>query len=154
MDNLRPSKDDYFMDIAKLVSSRSTCLRKKVGAVIVKDGRIIATGYNGSPRGLAHCETCYREDNAIPSGTRYELCRSIHAETNAIVQCAIHGNSMSKSTIYCTHAACMMCARIMVNAGVERLVLPYYSEFTDNNGISCLDPYQTLWEGRVLIEYV
>ena len=121
----RPSWDEYFMKITHLVSERSTCMRRRVGALIVKDKRIISTGYNGSPRGLAHCLEigCMREQLGIPSGERHEMCRGAHAEQNAIIQAASSGVSIEGATMYCTTAPCSTCAKMIINAGIERLVL-------------------------------
>jgi dCMP deaminase len=121
----RPTWDEYFMKITHLVSERSTCMRRKVGAIIVKDKRIISTGYNGAPRGLAHCLEigCLREQLEIPSGERHEMCRGAHAEQNAIIQAASSGISMEGATMYCTTAPCSTCAKMIINAGIERLVL-------------------------------
>jgi dCMP deaminase len=121
----RPSWDEYFMKIADLVSERSTCLRRAVGAIIVKDKRIISTGYNGAPRGLDHCLQigCMRERLGIPSGERHELCRGAHAEQNAIIQAASAGSSMEGATMYCTTAPCSTCSKMIINAGIVRLVL-------------------------------
>jgi dCMP deaminase len=112
------------MEIAELVSSRSTCLRRQVGAVLVRDKHIIATGYNGAPRGITHCMEagCLREKLGIPSGERHEMCRGTHAEQNAIIQAALHGVSTAGSTLYCTHQPCILCAKMLINAGVERVV--------------------------------
>lgn len=125
----RPSWDDYFMAIAEQVAGRSTCLRRATGAVLVKDKRILATGYNGVPKGLAHCEIvgCIREQQQIPSGSRHELCRGIHAEQNAVIQAAKHGIAMDGATAYCTHQPCVLCAKILLNAGVVDIVFaePY-----------------------------
>lgn len=120
----RPNWDQYFMEIANVVSKRSTCLRRKVGAVIVKNKQIVATGYNGTPSGLAHCaETgCLREQLNVPSGKMHELCRGIHAEQNAVVQAAYHGVSVNGGTLYCTHQPCVVCTKILINAGIERIV--------------------------------
>lgn len=121
----RPSWDEYFMKIAHLVAERSTCLRRMVGAIIVKDKRIISTGYNGSPRGLNHCLEigCMRERLGIPSGERHELCRGAHAEQNALIQAASAGSSMEGATMYCTTAPCSTCSKMIINAGILRLVL-------------------------------
>ena len=121
----RPSWDEYFMKIAHLVAERSTCLRRKVGAIIVKDKRIISTGYNGAPRGVAHCldTGCLREKLGIPSGERQELCRGAHGEQNAIIQAASSGVNMEGATMYCTTAPCSTCAKMIINAGIRRLVL-------------------------------
>jgi len=120
----RPSWDDYFMDITQRVATRSTCLRRQVGAVIVLDKRILATGYNGAPRGLPHCEEtgCLREKLGIPSGQRYEICRGLHAEQNAIIQAALHGVSVAGGTVYVTHQPCITCAKMIINAGIQRVV--------------------------------
>ncbi len=120
----RPSWDTYFMAIARQVAERSTCLRRFVGAVIVKDKRILATGYNGVPTGLAHCEDvgCLREQRGVPSGVQHELCRGIHAEQNAVIQAARHGISIDGATVYCTHQPCVACVKILLNAGITELV--------------------------------
>jgi len=120
----RPSWDEYFMAIAGQVSGRSTCLRRHTGAVLVKDKRILATGYNGAPAGLAHCEDagCLRELRNIASGQNHELCRGIHAEQNAIVQAARYGIAIDGSTVYCTHQPCVLCAKILLNAGIVDIV--------------------------------
>lgn len=121
----RPGWDEYFMEIAKLVASRSTCLRRKVGALIVKDRRILSTGYNGTPKGLRHCEEveCLREKKKIPSGERHELCRGLHAEQNALIQAALYGVSPSGAVIYCTHQPCSICAKMLINAGIVEIVI-------------------------------
>lgn len=120
----RPSIDEYFMEIAKVVAKRSTCLRQRVGAVIVKDKRILTTGYNGAPSNLPHCLDigCLREQLRIPSGERQELCRAVHAEQNAIIQAALHGVSIANATLYTTHQPCVMCAKMMINAKIIRVV--------------------------------
>lgn len=121
---MRPSWDEYFIEIAKQVATRATCLRRHVGAVIVRDKRILSTGYNGPPSGLAHCEDvgCLREQLGIPSGQRQEICRGLHAEQNAIIQAALHGVSTQGGTIYVTHQPCVTCAKMIVNAGIKRVV--------------------------------
>ena len=127
----RPDNDTYFMDMAHLISRRSTCVRRQVGAVIVKDKRVLTTGYNGSPKGTKHCEElgCIREQQKIPSGTRHELCRGVHAEQNAVIQAAYFGISIDGATIYTTTFPCSMCAKILINAGIKEIV---YSEgYTD-----------------------
>ncbi len=123
----RPSWDEYFMDIVRLVARRSTCLRRSVGAVLVKDKRILATGYNGAPSGLRHCVEvgCLRERLNISSGERHELCRGLHAEQNAIIQSAFHGVSLKGSTLYSTNHPCVICAKMIINAGIENI---YYGE--------------------------
>jgi len=123
----RPDNDTYFMDMAELISRRSTCVRRQVGAVIVKDKRVLTTGYNGSPKGTRHCEDmgCIREQQNIPSGTRHELCRGVHAEQNAVIQAAYFGISIDGATIYTTTFPCSMCAKILINAGIREII---YSE--------------------------
>lgn len=120
----RLSWDQYFMEITNLVSRRSTCLRRQVGAVLVKDRQILATGYNGPPRGLPHCDEvgCLRELKGIPSGERHELCRGLHAEQNAIIQAANHGVAIGGATLYSTTHPCVICTKMIVNAGIQRVV--------------------------------
>lgn len=120
----RPSWDEYFMDITRVVAERSTCLRRHVGAVIVKNRRLLTTGYNGAPQGIAHCEEvgCLREACHIPPGQRHELCRGTHAEQNAIVQAALHGVAIDGGTLYCTHQPCSACSKMIINAGIKRIV--------------------------------
>ncbi len=120
----RPSWDEYFLDLADLVASRSTCLRRHVGAVLVRKERIVATGYNGAPRGSGHCLDigCLREQMGIPSGHRYELCRGVHAEQNAIINAAYYGISTQDTVLYCTNQPCIICARMLINAGIIRVV--------------------------------
>lgn len=130
---IRPTWDEYFMRLAQLVATRSTCLRRQVGAVLVRDKRILATGYNGAPSGMAHCLDigCIRDQLKIPSGTRAEICRAIHAEQNAIIQCAVYGVPTRGSTIYITHQPCTICTKILIGAGIKRIVYlePYPDEF-------------------------
>jgi dCMP deaminase len=123
MKNERPDWDSYFMEIAGIVSKRSTCMRRKVGAVIVKDRRILATGYNGAPVGLKHCldQECLREKLNIASGERHELCRGLHAEQNAIVQAAYHGVSIYGAYLYSTHLPCSICMKMVINAGIPKV---------------------------------
>ena len=120
----RPSWDEYFISIAEMVSTRSTCLRRRVGAVLVKDKRIISTGYNGPPSGLKHCEEvgCLREKLGVPSGERHELCRGLHAEQNAIIQAALHGISTKGAILYCTHCPCSLCTKMLINAGITKVI--------------------------------
>ena len=122
--NKRPDWTEYFMDITRLVARRSTCIRRQVGAIVVKDKRILATGYNGVPTGLAHCEDtgCIREQNNIPSGQRHELCRGLHAEQNTIIQAAFHGISISGATLYCTTLPCSICLKMLINAGITAII--------------------------------
>ena len=121
----RPSWDEYFLEIAALISKRSTCLRRGVGALLVKDRRILATGYNGAPRGLRHCsETgCLREKLKIPSGERHELCRGLHAEQNVLLQASLHGISVKDSILYCTIQPCIICAKMLINAGIKEIII-------------------------------
>lgn len=124
MTKSRPSWDEYFMKIAQEVSSRSTCLRRQVGAVIVKDKRILSTGYNGAPSGLKHCAEvgCLREQLGILSGENQELCRGLHAEQNAIIQAALHGVSIAGSSLYSTHKPCVLCSKMVINAGIKEIL--------------------------------
>jgi dCMP deaminase len=117
------------MTIAGVVSQRSTCLRRHTGAVLVKDRRILATGYNGTPKGLRHCEEvgCLREQRGIASGSMHELCRGIHAEQNAVIQAALHGIAIEGASVYSTHQPCVLCGKILINAGVVEIIFrdPY-----------------------------
>ncbi len=122
----RPSWDEYFMQMAELAATRSTCLRRHVGAVIVQDRHVVATGYNGVPRSIMHCGErggCLREKLNVPSGERHELCMGLHAEQNAIIQAATLGQSVEGATIYVTHQPCVICAKMIINAGVRRIVV-------------------------------
>lgn len=122
----RPSWDEYFMQVAELTATRSTCLRRQVGAIIVRDKHIVATGYNGAPKGVPHCEEkggCLREKLGIPSGERHELCRALHAEQNAIIQAATLGQSIEGATMYITNQPCIICAKMIINAGIKRIVV-------------------------------
>jgi dCMP deaminase len=121
----RPDWDTYFLDIVELVSRRSTCLRRSVGAGLVRDKRILATGYNGAPSKLKHCLDigCLRDQQNVPSGERHELCRGLHAEQNAIIQAAVHGVNTKDSTLYCTNHPCVICAKMIINAGIARIVI-------------------------------
>ena len=121
----RPAWEDYFMGITSLVAQRSTCTRRAVGVVIVKDKRILSTGYNGAPAGISHCidTGCLREQLNVPSGERHELCRGIHAEQNAIIQAAYHGVSVKGATLYCTNLPCSICAKMIINAGINKIII-------------------------------
>jgi dCMP deaminase len=121
----RPSWERYFLDIAQLVSRRSSCLRRNVGALLVKDKRILATGYNGVPSGLPHCSEvgCLREILGVAAGTKHELCRGLHAEQNAIIQAAIHGVSIQGAELYSTHHPCVVCAKMLINAHIAKIYL-------------------------------
>jgi len=130
----RISKDEYFMKIAEVVSLRSTCLKRKVGAVLVKDSHILSTGYNGAPSGFSHCttNTCIRQN--LKSGEKPELCRGVHAEINCIIQAAIHGTSIvGETTLYSTHFPCMSCLKLLINAGIKKIV--YQEEYNMENEI-------------------
>ncbi len=128
----RPTWDEYFMTIAHDVATRATCIRRKVGAVIVKEKRILSTGYNGVPTGITHCtpETCLRNIYNVPSGERHELCRGLHAEQNAIIQAAYHGVSIADAIIYVTHQPCSICTKMLINAGIKTFIFehPYNDE--------------------------
>jgi dCMP deaminase len=115
------------MGITRLVATRSTCLRRHVGAILIKDKRILASGYNGAPSGLRHCEEvgCLRENSSVPSGERHELCRGLHAEQNLIIQAAYHGISIKGSILYCTNKPCVICTKMIINAGIIKI---YYEE--------------------------
>jgi len=131
----RPTSDEYFLKIASVVAERSTCRRHHVGAVAVRNKHILATGYNGAPAGLKDCLElgCLRDEMSIPSGTRHEICRGIHAEQNVIIQASLHGVSLEGSTIYATHTPCRLCAKMLVNAKVKRYVS--YGKYDDNSFI-------------------
>ena len=129
----RISADEYFLKIASVVAERSTCLRHHMGAVAVKDKHILTTGFNGAPAGVKDCLElgCLRNAQNIPSGTRTEICRAIHAEQNVIIQAALHGISLDGCTIYCTHTPCVFCAKMMVNARVKRVVI--FTKYADDS---------------------
>jgi dCMP deaminase len=128
----RPSWKEYFMDIALLVARRSTCRRRRVGAITVRNKRILATGYNGAPSGLPHCLDigCLREEMDIPSGERHELCRGLHAEQNVIIQAAYHGVSIKGATLYCTNLPCSICSKMLINAGISDII--YQEGYADS----------------------
>lgn len=128
---LRPTWDEYFMKMASLVAERSTCLRHHVGAIIVKGKRILTTGYNGAAKGVKDCLElgCLRDELGIESGTRQEICRAIHAEQNTIIQAGVHGINISGSSLYCTHTPCMICAKMIVNAGINEVIS--YHDYAD-----------------------
>lgn len=143
----RPGWDEYFMQVADVVSRRSTCIRRNVGAVIVKDKRILATGYNGAPSGLAHCIDvgCLREELGIPSGERHEICRGLHAEQNAIIQAAKYGIAIEGSTIYCTVEPCSLCTKMLINSKIVRIV--YKEPYPDDLA------RRLLAESKVIVEH-
>ncbi|MCJ7515668.1 MAG: dCMP deaminase family protein [Dehalococcoidia bacterium] len=128
----RPDIDEYFLKIASVVAERATCRRHHVGAVAVKDKHILATGYNGAPAGLKDCLElgCLRDEMNIPSGTRHEICRGIHAEQNVIIQASLHGVSLETATVYVTHSPCILCAKMLVNARIKRFVT--FGKYADN----------------------
>ena len=138
MNSQRPNWDQYFLDIARLVCTRSTCIRRSVGAVLVKDRRILATGYNGVPSGLKHCDEagCLRATLNIPSGDRLDICRGLHAEQNAIIQCAVYGVSTEGATIYVTNQPCATCAKMLINAKIKEVV--YAGDYSDKLGADLL----------------
>ncbi len=127
----RPSWEEYFMQITHLVASRATCIRRKVGAILVKDKRILSTGYNGAPKNLAHCSQvgCLRNKLKIPSGQRQEICRGLHAEQNAIIQAALYGINIKGATLYCTIQPCITCSKMLINAGIKKIV--FQGEYPD-----------------------
>lgn len=135
---MRPSWDEYFMEIADIVKKRSTCLRRQVGAVIVKNKQILSTGYNGAPKELKHCGEigCKRQELNIPSGERHELCRALHAEQNAIIQAAYNGVSIKDSTLYATTRPCILCAKMCINAGITRIV--FNGDYPDEMSVQIL----------------
>jgi dCMP deaminase len=147
----RPSWDEYFMELAQVISKRSTCLRRSVGALIVKNKQIIATGYNGAPKGMEHCDVtgCLREKLNVPSGTRHELCRGIHAEQNAVIQAAVNGVSTEGATLYCTHQPCVVCTKILINAGIKRVVYanPYPDKLAEEMMKDAKGITLDIWEG-------
>jgi len=138
----RPNWDEYFMKAAFLVSERSTCLRRKVGAVLVKDKHILSTGYNGAPAGITHCNIvgCERQKQNIPSGQRHEICRGLHAEQNVILQAACHGSSTKESTLYITNTPCSICAKMIINAGIKEVVV--CSGYPDKMALELLEQGQ------------
>ena len=128
---MRPGWDEYFIEMTKMAAKRSTCTRRQVGALIVKDNHILATGYNGVPSKVTHCDKagCLREDLNIPSGERQELCRGLHAEQNAIIQAALHGVSIQGATLYCTTKPCSICTKMIINSQISRIV--YAEDYND-----------------------
>ena len=138
----RPSWDEYFMDITRLVARRSTCMRRQVGAIMVKDKNILATGYNGTPTGITHCDVtgCLREQLNVPSGERHELCRGLHAEQNAIIQAARHGINIENSVLYCTNSPCIICTKMLINAGIRKVI--YLEGYADELSMEMLGEAQ------------
>ncbi|GAB6086239.1 deoxycytidylate deaminase [Alkaliphilus crotonatoxidans] len=143
---MRPSWDQYFMEMAEIAKKRSTCGRRQVGAVLVKDKRVLASGYNGAPSGIQHCSQvgCLRDRLKVPSGERHELCRGIHAEQNAIVQAAYHGVAIQGATLYVTHQPCSLCAKIIINAGIKRVV--FQGEYPDEMSREMLEEAEIILE--------
>ncbi len=135
----RPTYDEYFMSMAYLAATRSTCLRRQVGAVLVKNKHVLATGYNGPPKGMKHCDEtgCLREELRIPSGERHEICRGLHAEQNAIIQAAVFGISIDESIIYVTNTPCVVCAKMLINSGVKEII--YAGNYPDDLAREMID---------------
>ncbi|MDP8299955.1 MAG: cytidine/deoxycytidylate deaminase family protein [Candidatus Tantalella remota] len=135
----RPSWDEYFLSIAKLVSTRSTCMRRQVGAVVVKNKQILTTGYNGAPSGITHCDKvgCLREELGVPSGQRHELCRALHAEQNAFLQAARHGISLEGGMLYITTQPCSICAKMIINVGIKKIIIE--GEYPDELAVKFLE---------------
>ena len=129
---MRPTYDEYFMKMTQVVSTRSTCLRRSVGATLIKNKHILSTGYNGAPKGLKHCSEvgCLREKMNVQPGERHELCRGLHAEQNAIIQASVFGISIDGATLYCTAAPCSVCAKMLINAGIKEIV--YQESYPDD----------------------
>ncbi len=125
----RPSWQQYFMQMAVLASQRSTCLRRKVGAILVRDNQILSSGYNGAPKNIRHCAEvgCLRQQNNVPSGEKHELCRGVHAEQNAIIQAGLNGSSTRGAVLYCTNQPCSICAKLIINAEIRTVYIsePY-----------------------------
>ncbi len=130
---------EYFMRITYMVAERSTCNRRKVGAIAVKNKRILATGYNGAPAGLAHCLElgCLRQQMGIPSGQRHEICRGLHAEQNVIIQAALHGIDLGGAELYCTTFPCVQCSKMLINCGISQI--HYVESYPDDLATSMLD---------------
>lgn len=140
MKDTRPTWDQYFASITRQVATRATCLRRKVGAIIVKDKRILTTGYNGAPKGVKSCierGICLREELGVPSGQRHEICRGLHAEQNAIIQAAYHGVNINGGVIYCTNQPCVQCAKMIINSGIKKIY--YFNDYPDELSQELLD---------------
>jgi dCMP deaminase len=129
----RPTWDEYFMEMAVVTAKRSTCLRRQVGAVLVRDNRLLASGYNGVPKGLVHCADvgCMRQQLSVPSGERHELCRGLHAEQNALIQAAVFGASVAGGTVYCNTKPCSICTKMLINAEIKRIVYLAANDYND-----------------------
>lgn len=142
----RKSKSEYFSDICRMVAARATCLRLHVGAIIVSsDEHILSTGYNGAPKGMEHCQTCLRIERNIPHGQNYEICRSVHAEQNAIIQAAVNGVSVKGATLYCTHTPCYICSKMIVNAEIAKVIV--------SNKLDIKDGEKVLEDAGIDLEY-
>lgn len=152
----RPSWDEYFMQMAQVAKERTTCLRRKVGAVIVRDKQIVSTGYNGAPSGAQHCEVvgCERERLGIPPGERHEICRGLHAEQNALIQAAVHGVSVAGGELYVTDHPCVICAKMVMNAHIKCIV--YAGDYQDRLSYEMLKEarFVPVARGDDLKEYV
>lgn len=137
------------MSMAELAATRSTCIRRKVGAVLVKNRRVISTGYNGAPAGHQHCQEigCLREQLNVPSGEKHEICRGVHAEQNAIIQAAFRGISVSGAYLYCTSKPCSICAKMIINAGILSVV--YRDEYDDKMSDTVLFGLLQKFEGDI-----
>ncbi len=135
----RPELDEYFLKIVSVVAERSTCRRHHIGAIAVRDKHILTTGYSGAPAGAKDCLElgCLRDELGIPSGTRQEICRAIHAEQNVIIQAGLHGVSLAGSTVYCTHTPCVLCAKMLVNARIARFVT--FGKYSDDEFIKLFE---------------
>ena len=144
----RQHLDDYFLSLLPHIATRSTCLRRQIGALLVRNKQIISTGFNGAPTGVKHCLTCMREDKKIPSGQKQELCYAVHSEVNAILQAACHGISTLGTTLYTSTFPCSICARILINAGIEKIV--YTDEYTDPFAKELLEEAEIKMERRCL----
>jgi len=144
----RPDIDEYFLKIASVVAERSTCRRHHVGAVAARDKHILSTGYNGAASGLKDCLElgCLRDELGIPSGTRHEICRGIHAEQNVIIQASLHGVSLEGATVYCTHTPCILCAKMLVNARIKRYVT--FGKYADDDFIDLFKEARIEFEMR------
>ncbi|UCH52154.1 MAG: cytidine/deoxycytidylate deaminase family protein [Chloroflexota bacterium] len=144
----RPDIDEYFLKIASVVAERSTCRRHHIGAVAVKDKHILATGYNGAAAGLKDCLDlgCLRDEMKIPSGTRHEICRGIHAEQNAIIQASLHGVSLQGATVYVTHTPCILCAKMLANARIKRFVT--FGKYADDSFVELFKEAGIEFEAR------
>lgn len=133
---MRPNWNQYFMEFARLAAKRSTCVRRSVGAVLVRDRMILSTGYNGAPKGVGHCtnDSCIRRVRDVPSGKMAEVCMAVHAEQNVIAQAAYHGIETKDSVLYSTTKPCVICLKILINAGVKKVYYeqPYNDQIVDN----------------------